>query len=109
VVSETWLAPEGGVMPGVGRTIRPGRTEVEYMRIDEAEGTLVFIALVAGQPPTAFPAISVTAEGVVFENPAHDFPQRVIYRRCGVQLCARIEGMVDGKVRGMDWRYDRVP
>jgi hypothetical protein len=45
----------------------------------------------------------------VFENLAHDFPQRVIYRRCDADLCARIEGTVGGQVQGIDWRYRRLP
>ena len=44
--------------------------------------------------------------GAVFENLAHDFPQRVIYRRCGEDLCARIEGAMG---KGQDWRYARAP
>ena len=43
-----------------------------------------------------------------FENKAHDFPQRVIYRRCGAQLCARIEGVIGGKPQGEEWRYSRA-
>ena len=38
----------------------------------------------------------------------HDFPQRVVYRRCGVQLCAGIEGLAGGKALSITWRYDRV-
>ena len=44
----------------------------------------------------------------IFENPAHDFPQRVIYRRCGAELCARIEGTLQGKARSFEWRYSRM-
>jgi hypothetical protein len=32
----------------------------------------------------------------------------VIYRRCGADLCARIEGTLDGKLQGRDWRYARL-
>jgi hypothetical protein len=43
-----------------------------------------------------------------FENLAHDFPQRIIYRKCGDDLCARIEGMMDGRLEAMAWRYSRA-
>jgi hypothetical protein len=45
---------------------------------------------------------------VVFENAAHDFPQRVIYRRDGERLVARIEGRLRGEARGRDWVFERV-
>jgi hypothetical protein len=108
VVTETWLKPDGGVMPGVGRTLKDGKAQVEFFRIDEKEGQIAYTAFVGGQPPTTFVAKSVTAEEAVFENLGHDFPQRVIYRRCGPDLCARIEGTMNGKLEGMDWRYRRA-
>jgi len=64
---------------------------------------------VGGQPATPFVLRSGKPGEAVFENPDHDFPQRVIYRRCDADLCARIEGTVGGQVRGMDWRYRRLP
>ncbi|MGH8854313.1 MAG: hypothetical protein ACREWI_08545 [Telluria sp.] len=41
----------------------------------------------------------------MFENPAHDFPQRIIYRRVGdTGLHARIEG----KGKGIDFPMRRT-
>ena len=44
---------------------------------------------------------------VVFENPTHDFPQRVMYwiEPDGVMI-ARIEGTAAGKLRGIQWRFE---
>lgn len=108
VVTETWLPAEGGVMPGISRTIEGGKGRVEFMRIDEKGGQIAFTAIVGRQPPTTFVAKSRTADEVVFENPEHDFPQRVIYRRCGEKLCAAIEGTMNGKLERMAWTYDRL-
>ena len=45
---------------------------------------------------------------VVFENLAHDFPQRIIYRRNRRRrVTARIEGTVKGESRGRDFPYSR--
>jgi len=42
----------------------------------------------------------------VFENMAHDYPQRIIYRSKGSDsLLARIEGMVDGVEQSEDFNY----
>ena len=45
----------------------------------------------------------------VFENPAHDFPQRILYWLDGAgALHARIEGPQDGKAVGEEWVWTRA-
>jgi hypothetical protein len=109
-VRETWLAPKDGVMAGVGQTNRPGKKPlVEYMKISAEPAGATFTAMLPGQPPTPFVLLLPGKDGeAVFENKAHDFPQRVIYRRCGADLCAAIEGEVKGKLERQDWRYTRI-
>ena len=109
-IQEQWMAPAGGVMLGMSRTVEAGALrEYEYMRIEEQGGGLVFIARPSGQEGASFPSISVTASKVVFENPAHDFPQRVIYARGeDGSLQARIEGAMDGKAQGVDFTLQRA-
>lgn len=104
---EHWMAPAGGSMLGMSRTIRKGRTsEYEFLRIAQgADGRLAFIAQPSGQPQAAFPLLRQDEDTVVFENPAHDFPQRVIYRRIGdTRLHARIEG----RGKGIDFPMSRT-
>jgi len=56
-----------------------------------------------------FASIAVSDTAVTFENPTHDFPQRVMYRRAGRDsLVARVEGQRRGTVRGVDCPYRRV-
>jgi len=108
-VRETWLPAAGAQMVGVSQTDRPGaRAFHEFMRIEANDGVVAFTALLEGQPPTAFPLLSARDGEVVFQNLEHDFPQRVIYRRCGADLCGRIEGTINGRSRTEDWRYTRV-
>lgn len=108
-VRETWLAPLDGVMGGVGQTNRPGKGPlVEFMKISAEPAGVTFTAIVPGQPPTAFVRVPGKDGEVVFENKDHDFPQRVIYRRCDADLCARIEGTISGKMQFQDWRYTRM-
>jgi len=107
-VRETWLSPKDGTMAGVSQTNRFGKPAfVEYMKISAESAGATFTATIPGQPPTAFVLISGLDGEATFENKAHDFPQRVIYRRCGVDLCGRIEGSVGGKLQYQDWRYLR--
>jgi len=92
-VEEHWLPARGGLLLGVGRTVSSGKaSSFEFLRIETHGGKPVFIAQPNGVPPTAF---TLTASGTGwarFENPAHDFPRRVEYRRTDQGLHAEIAG-----------------
>jgi hypothetical protein len=108
---EQWMAPAGGTMLGMSRTVRQGRTaEHEFMRVGPLEdGTLAFIAHPSGQATAIFPVLSLGETEVIFENLQHDFPQRVAYRLASqVSLVARIEGMSDGALRVIEFPMSRV-
>ena len=110
VVEEQWTRPRGGLMLGVGRTVR-GDSLVEYeqVRIFERGGRLVYGASPSGQTPAEFESTQVSDSAVTFENLGHDFPQRVMYRRPAPDsLIGRVEGMSRGKLRGVDFPYARV-
>jgi len=108
-VEELWMAPAGGAMLGLGRTVRGGKLrDYEYTRIVEVDGSLAYVAEPAGQEKATFPLKELTADRAVFENPTHDFPQRVLYRRAGPdEIVGRIEGQIDGKARSVDFPYKR--
>jgi hypothetical protein len=106
---EMWMPPLDGAMSGVTQTNAGGKlVSIEVASITSEPAGVTFTARPQGQPPTAFVLKPGKAGEAVFENLAHDFPQRVIYRRCGPDLCARIEGTINGKAQGMDWRYRRL-
>ena len=105
-VRETWLPPLGGAMAGVGQTNRPGRAAfIEFVKITVEPAGATYTATVPGQGPVGFLLKPGPDGEAVFENKAHDFPQRVIYRRCGRELCAAIEGVMNGKPAREEWRY----
>lgn len=109
-VEEQWTRPLGGIMLGLGRTVR-GDSLVEYeqVRLFEREGRLVYAAAPSGQSPAEFVSVAVADSAVTFENLAHDFPQRVRYRRLGSDsLVGRVEGLRRGTVRGIDFPYRRI-
>lgn len=107
---EHWLAAAAGTMFGISRTVRDGRTtQFEFMEIREIGGKLAFTAHPSGQPSATFPLLRIGHREAVFENPQHDFPQRVIYRLDGNVLRARIEGRRSGQVKGINFPMDRVP
>jgi hypothetical protein len=81
-IEERWSPPLGGAMLGVSRTVSVSRGSMvafEYLRIVERDGGLVYIAQPGGRPPTEFVLTELNTKRAVFENPRHDFPQRIVY------------------------------
>ena len=108
VIEEQWSSPRGGALVGFGKTtVRDTVREWEHLRIYAAGATLVYHAMPSRQQPAEFRAGPPYDSVVTFANPAHDFPQRIIYRRAGDSLYARIEGTRNGQARGVDYRYAR--
>ena len=104
---EIWIAPKGGVMLGLHRDAAPGTTAFyEYLRIEDRDGRLIYIASPRGGGTTEFTLVKVDEMGAVFENLEHDFPQRIIYRGEGDRLTARIEGVVDGELKASEWVWE---
>jgi hypothetical protein len=105
---EFWLPPAGGAMIGISRTVRGGRmTEYEFATVRVLEGKLAYDVKPSGQPQTVFPLAKVSPTEIVFENAAHDFPQRVIYRKTADGITGRIEGTLNGQSRSVDFPYRR--
>jgi hypothetical protein len=109
-IDEQWMAPHGGGMLGMSRTVRGGRLVAhELIVLRELDGGLAYEAHPSGQPATAFLSVTVSDTVLLFENPAHDFPQRVGYRRIGTDsLLAWIDGNAGGEARRVEFRYARV-
>jgi hypothetical protein len=105
-VSEHWFGGRSGELYGASYTRGEG---FEFMRIGENDGgAIAYFAQPMGQAPTAFPLARIEGRSATFENPEHDFPQRIIYRREGARLHARIEGVQDGAPLAFAWSYRRV-
>ncbi len=106
-VQENWLGPQGGMLVAVNLTSNAGKTSFEFIRIAQKDMRLVYFANVQGQSATEFPMKQMDERSITFENTSHDFPQRIIYRREGEQLIARVEGMVKGTLRSKEWRFNK--
>jgi Domain of unknown function (DUF6265) len=96
---ESWTRPLGNMVAGMGVTVKDGKAVAyEYMRIEaKDDGTLVFTAKPFDKPEASFTNTSDDAKNLVFENPKHPFPQRVIYK---VEKDGSIEARIDGDMKG---------
>jgi hypothetical protein len=107
---EMWMPPEGGMMLGASRTTVNGVVrEYEHLRL-ALEGTrLVYTARPSGQAEASFRSEGVTDSSFTVANPAHDFPQRIGYRRRGPDsLVAWIEGPGKSGTLRMEYPMKRV-
>ncbi len=108
---EQWMKPEGGTMLGMSRTVSGGKTvEHEFVEIREQDGAVFYVAKPSGQEGDSFRLVESGEGTAVFENPEHDFPQRILYRlEADGRLAAAIEGTQGGKTRRVDFPMRRVP
>lgn len=104
---ELWTTPAGGVMLGLHRDVRPsGRAFFEYLRIEERDGTLFYVAAPGGTASTEFELDSSGDSRVSFVNELHDWPKRITYWRDGQRLCARASGLSSSE-QSQEWCWDR--
>jgi len=127
-LEETWLPPAGGMLVGLHRDVKgDGSVFYEFLRIEVRDAGIYYVAKPSNQPEGEFRLKSVIADSdgvspaspmkmdgtvtavAIFENPAHDFPQRIIYEQMGDgTLRASIHGTIDGKERWATWEYRRA-
>jgi len=93
-IEERWTEPASNMMVGVSRTIRGDKVvEFEFLRIEARADGLYYVAQPGGRPPTDFKLTRWDGTEAIFENPQHDFPKRILYRRLPDNVVvARVDG-----------------
>lgn len=111
---EHWMPLRGGMMLGTGHTVAGGRTQdFEFLRLEVRDAAVHYLATPAGQRETAFRLTERVTEGsdtiYTFANPAHDFPQRIVYRRASEGwLYVHVEGKLKGEERRVIYPMRRI-
>ncbi len=106
-VAESWIGAGAATMLGVNLS-QGEQGGFEFLRIaSNGRGGYGYFSMPNGRSPaTEFTMVTLSASRVVFENLAHDFPQRIIYERTGEELHARIENAA--ATQGVDWTFRRA-
>ena len=111
VNQEMWMRPAAGTMLGTARNEKGIQTTfTEFAMIHVNNGKLA-ITVQSGMTSdkTTFPMVTLKSGEVVFENPQHDFPQRILYRSTGRNgLFAKVDGMMKGKPAAEEFPMKRV-
>jgi uncharacterized protein DUF6265 len=112
-LSETWTKTNDTVYSGASYFIKEKDTlSNEQIMLTQKQGELFYIPTVQGQnnnEPVIFKLTSSTAKQMVFENPLHDFPQKITYRQVNADsLVAEISGIQDGKPASETYPMARI-
>jgi Domain of unknown function (DUF6265) len=106
---ELWTPPAGGAMLGLHQDVRDERTvEFEFLRIEAGADGVTYWASPMGRPATPFRMSERSEKHVVFANPDHAYPTRILYWLSDDGLLhARIEGTRQGAPASEEWSWRR--
>ena len=115
---EQWMPPRGGLALGVSQMVMGGKTtSYEYLRIESRPDGIYYVAVPSDGKEETFKYTGVTTDTsndrndrlYTFENPALEFPQRIIYRHApGGWIYAQVEGKVGGADRQVIYPMRKV-
>jgi hypothetical protein len=103
-VVEKWKILNDSALSGCSVFIKNGNDTIpqESLELSYRKGQWTYISTVQGQNnnrPVPFKMIFLKGTEFICENPTHDFPQRISYRRINHRLFATIEGRKNGILR----------
>ena len=109
-ISENWVLRNDSTLSGTSYFTPPGKDSLlqEKISLEYRQGTWYYVPQVVGQnnnEPVSFALIFIGREEWIAENPAHDFPQRIAYRRLGDRLFASIEGRKGDQYRKQNFDF----
>lgn len=101
-IIENWKVLDDSTLYGKSLLVKSQGDSVlqESMELQLRKGQWTFTSTVQGQNnnhPVSFKVIYAKGTEFISENPEHDFPQRIAYRRVKNNLFASIEGRKNGK------------
>ncbi len=109
-IDEMWSRPAGGTILGASRVTDDGRTLFrEFFEIRQDDAGMELVVMPQDQAPVVYRLVERGKRKAVFTNPAHDFPQRLVYEAKGSRgLTIRAEGQRLGKKIVLRLRLERV-
>ena len=114
IVYEEWSKTDDKTFSGRSFIVVEGDTTVfETIELSQKEnGMLEYIPTVADQnegQPVVFTLTGLTEDMMRFENPDHDFPQLISYKRLpSDSLEARVYGIRNGSERDLYFKMKRI-
>jgi hypothetical protein len=106
IFTESWVKVNNTLYSGQSYFIKGSDTlSRETISLQQHDTSLFYVPLVEGQngnKPVYFRLTFSDSVNAVFENPEHDFPQKIAYHlKPGDSLIATISGNIEGKIRSI--------
>lgn len=108
-IEERYSEAADNLLIGMTRYVRNNRVvDFEFTTIERTDSSFVMTPRPKGVESDSFPLKEIADGRAVWENPKHDFPQRIIYRRGpDGSLVARIEGTTPRGEQHREWTMRR--
>jgi hypothetical protein len=112
IVFENWKLVENGGLVGISGFIKGTDTEIsETISIEQRGQDVLYIPTVKGQnndQPVPFTLTIASGDSFVFENPTHDFPDKITYyNKSATELTAKISGKIKGEDASRAFLFSR--
>ncbi len=112
-LTETWTSESDSSLQARTFFITPKNETVfsEKVRLVSRNGNLIYIAQAYGQngdKPIEFAMTKNDSKEMVFENPKHDYPTKIVYENYGDSLKATISGREKGVEKKEEFPMKKV-
>jgi len=113
MINESWQMADDSTLVGKSVFIKNGKDTIpqESLTLALRNGEWYYISTVVSQnnnQPVEFKVIYHGRSEFISENPSHDFPQRIAYRKVSDQLMyASIEGRKNGKYGKQNFNFNK--
>lgn len=113
-IIESWSKENDSTLKSISYIIKPNGDSIlqEKVNLEYSNGNTFYIPVVNGQndnQPVTFKLIKNQNNELVFENPEHDFPQRVAYKLISKnKILAWIEGKIKGEFKKKKFEMERM-
>jgi hypothetical protein len=105
VTEEHWRPLQGTTILGSSHTYDAEKTHFfEHLRITAMRGTIAYLAMPGGKPPTMFLLSKLDDSCMEFENEKHDHPQRIRYERTKDGITATISQLDGSRAQSFAFR-----
>jgi hypothetical protein len=104
---ETWKKVSNVKLTGKGVTFQGKKVHfIEELQFIAKESDLYYVVKVSGEPePTYFKLTTLTGDSFTCENPEHDFPKKISYKKDGNQ----IKAVISGGGKQIDYLFTKQP
>jgi hypothetical protein len=113
ILEETWKSVNDSTFEGTSYFIKGKDTlHNETILLQQKGENLIYKATIKGEnndEAVSFPLTSTTEKNLVFENPKHNYPQKINYKLANTNtLIAKISGKQAGKVTSESYTLKKV-